>query len=221
MLITSNPCVDRPAQPGDQRAAGAREARAKHPHRVDLRLRRERANDARARRSVPAEIAFEIVDRNGLAVLADRDRNRAARPRRPGDGPPRRRCRGGRRAPLCRSRRAGPSRGRRGPAAGCRAGSTRRRRARATTRAARRGRLLPPAQVRPSADARARRAGSQRRRQLSGRAAGSVPGALGARVAVRNGEVDLDEMCRGPRAGRRPGRRQLGHRAAGRRARAG
>src|SRR5581483_9987480 len=65
--------LDRPAETGEQRPPGSLEPGAEHAHRVDLAFRRERADDARARGAVPAEIALLVLRDDRLSLLAERD----------------------------------------------------------------------------------------------------------------------------------------------------
>ena len=65
--------LDRPAQPGEQDLPGALESGAEHPHRVDLHLRGDRADDACARGSVPAQVSLGVLVGDGPALLVERD----------------------------------------------------------------------------------------------------------------------------------------------------
>ena len=69
--------LDRPAEPGEQRLARAFEPGAEHAHGVDLRVGRERPDDAGAGSAVAAEIALDVLLGDRLALRAERDRDRA------------------------------------------------------------------------------------------------------------------------------------------------
>jgi hypothetical protein len=68
--------LDRPAQPGEQHSAAAREAGAENPHADKLTLRGERADDPGACGPVTAEVSLGVLVDDDLAVRAHRSDHR-------------------------------------------------------------------------------------------------------------------------------------------------
>ena len=99
-----------PAQAAEQDRPGAGVAGAEHADAVDLAVRRERADDARARGAVTGDVTQLVGARDRIAVVVDGDLDRALQLADSSDGPARRRCRARTRARPCPSRPRAPTR---------------------------------------------------------------------------------------------------------------
>ncbi len=71
------PLLDRPGEPAQHRLAAAFVAGAEDAHARQLRVGNERADDPRTGRSVPAKIAFRVVDDLELVVVVAQNRDGA------------------------------------------------------------------------------------------------------------------------------------------------